>query len=294
MSVVCVGELLSDQFPGGSRYPGGAPANVAFQIAQAGICADIVSRIGRDDAGEQLHAWAARCGIASEEVQRDRFQPTGTVQVRAASSGPTYEISTPAAWDFLEASEAALAAARRAKVIVFGTLAQRNPVSRGSVRALVDAARAAGAVRFADLNLRVPYDDSETVLWTLRNADVLKLNVDELRVVSKMLGADGADAELFSGLVREFSIPRAVLTAGADGAFVHEKGAITHVPPHPAEAVDPVGAGDAFTAMLVCGLVRGRSLVETAPRAARLASWVVSRRGATPEWTSELRHALDD
>lgn len=294
MSVVCVGEFLTDCFSDGSSHPGGAPVNVAFHVAQAGLSACIVSRIGRDDEGRRLEMWAERCGFLLEALQNDQIQPTGSVRVRGASSGPTYEITTPAAWDFLEAGASALAAARSANVIVFGTLAQRNPVSRRSVRALVDAARAAGAVRFADLNLRVPYYDSETVLWTLRNADVLKMNVDELRVVSKMLGADGADADLFSGLVHELSIPRAVLTAGADGVLVHENGAITRVPPHPAEAVDTVGAGDAFTAALVCGLMRGRSLAETAPRAARLASWVVSLRGATPEWTSELRHALGD
>ena len=231
----------------------------------------------------------AQAGVDTTLVGTDRMHPTGAVGVRPGPHGPLYEIATPAAWDFIEAGQAACAAARNSDLVVFGTLAQRHPVSRGSVRALVAAARAGGARCFADLNLRAPFYDREIVVWTLRNADVVKLNADELRAVSYMLGARGEDLALFAGLVREFALARAVMTDGAAGAWIWEDRALVHAPACPTGAVaDSVGAGDAFTAMLARGLARGFSLAESAPCAARLASLVVSSEGATPPWTPDL------
>jgi fructokinase len=135
----------------------------------------------------------------------------------------------------------------------------------------------------ADLNLRAPFFDSEIVLWTLRHCDVLKLNREELVVVSGMLGARGDEADLFRGLLREFGVPRGVLTAASEGAWIFEEGKLTHEPAVPGAAVfDPVGAGDAFCAGLAVGLASGQTLRASASRAARAAAFVVARQGATP------------
>lgn len=292
--IFCVGEVLTDVFPSRDQ-PGGALANVAFHLASSGgVVASLCSRVGDDERGRGLRDYLAEAGVDVSLVQVDPSTPSGLVKVQACKQGPAYEICFPSAWDFIEANDAVRAAVRNASIVVFGTLAQRYPVSRTSVRLLVDEARATGVLRFADLNLRDPFFDPEVVLWILRNADVVKLNTDELRVVSAMLGAHGDDNELFGGLVREFGIGRAVLTAGAIGAWIHENGILTHIPPHPAEVADVVGAGDAFAAMLICGLAKGSSLLDSAPRAARLASWIVSSTGATPSWTPELRRELGD
>lgn len=122
-------------------------------------------------------------------VQRCAVAPTGSVTVGGRMHKPVYDILYPVAWDFIEVTDAAIESVRAARVAVFGTLAQRHPLSRGSVRLLVDLAAEAGALRFADLNLRAPHFDNEIVLWTLRHADALKLSVDELGVVSRLLGA---------------------------------------------------------------------------------------------------------
>ena len=205
------------------------------------------------------------------------------------SPGPRYEIASPAAWDFIESTGAALAAAAEARVVVFGTLAQRQPVSRRTIRALVETARTAGAPVLCDLNLRAPFFDEETLLWSLRHCDVLKLNREELDVVSGFLGAAGVSEDLFAGLLREFGIPCGVLTEGSEGALVWERGEVSR---HEAEAVpgvvDTVGAGDAFSAVLAAAMARGISLSKAAAPAAALAAHVVSRRGATPEIPREL------
>ena len=178
--------------------------------------------------------------------------------------------------------------AEQAGVLVYGTLAQRHPDSRSAIRALATKARASGAMLLADLNLRAPFFDEETVLWTLRHCHVLKLNSLELRTVSEMLGARGDDEALFAGLVREFGLSRAVLTCGADGATVFEQGRTWRQPAFPAEVRDTVGAGDAMTAILAASLALGVAWAEALPFAAEVAAFVVSQEGAMPAWPAEL------
>jgi len=283
MAVVCAGEVLFDRWPDGTGFPGGAPANVAFHAAGLGAETFLISRTGDDPAGRRLREWLRGAGVDTAHCPADPARPTGTVTVDPGSAGgPCYDIDGPAAWDFIAADAAALDLARRARVLVIGTLAQRHPVSRGAIRELAEVAGRGGARVLADLNLRAPFHDEEILLWTLRHCGVLKLNRDELAGISRLLGAAGDEKDLFSGLLREFAIPCGVLTAGADGAWIHEDGVLTHQPAVAVEAVDPVGAGDAFCAALVAGLDRGGTLRGAAPQAARLAALVVSRRGATP------------
>ena len=285
MGVVCAGEVLVDRWPDGTGFPGGAPANVAVHAAGLGAETSLISRTGDDPAGRLLSAWLGGAGVGTSCCPSDPARPSGTVSVDPVSDGgPRYDIAGPAAWDFIAADEAALDLARGARVLVIGTLAQRHPVSRAAIRNLAAAAAEGGARVLADLNLRPPFYDEEILLWTLRHCGVLKLNRDELAGISRLLGAAGAEEDLFTGLLREFAIPCGVLTAGAGGAWIHEDGVLTHQPAVPAEAVDPVGAGDAFCAALAAGLDRGATLREAAPEAARLAAFVVSRRGATPAW----------
>lgn len=279
MSALCLGEVLLDCI-GKLRIPGGAPANVACHVASLGDEASLVSRVGADLDGARLTEWLKERKVGADLVQTDMQRPTGTVFVHA---GPRYEIDGPAAWDFIELSAAGSDAAARAGVIVFGTLAQRQPLSRKTVRNLVEAARSARVPVLCDLNLRQPYYDEETVLWSLRNCDLLKLNLAELDTVARLLQAKGEPTELFTGLLREFSIPRGVLTCGEEGAWLWENGDLWHQPPAKSDFVaDVVGAGDAFTAVIAVALMKGTPLRRAGQAAAELAAYVVSRPGGTP------------
>ena len=284
MSVVCLGEILVDRL-GDRHWPGGAPANVASHAAA--LCEDsiLVSRIGCDADGERLDNWVRQRGLRGL-LQRDREQPTGSVEVRP---GPRYDIAAPAAWDFIEMSVDLPAAAVVAGAVVFGTLAQRHPVSRRTIRTVVEAARGARIPVLCDLNLRPPFLDGETVLWSLRHCDVLKINREELGLVSDLLGAAGGEEALFGGLLREFSIARGVLTLGDEGALFFEEGNFFRQPAQNVAGVaDPVGAGDAFTAVMAVALARGLPLRAAAAPAAALAAFVVSQCGATPELPTDL------
>jgi len=248
-----------------------------------GAPSSLISRVGADESGSRLRDWLASAGVDAQLCQTDARHPTGVVRVEVSPSGsPVYDIVAPVAWDFLGATAPALHASERAKVFVYGTLAQRHPVGRRARRSLVQAALAGGARVLADRNLRAPFYDEEILPWTLRHCHVLKLNREELAVVSHLLGAAGCEEDLFTGLLREFWIESGVLTAGGDGAWIFEDGRLTYEPAVPATVLDPVGAGDAFCAGLAVGLARGQTLRQSAPRAARAAAFVVSQQGATP------------
>lgn len=285
--ILCLGEVLFDCI-GGREIPGGAPANVACHAAALGGGSGLLSRIGEDERGRRLTAWLQAAGVSTAVLQTDPGEPTGLVHVELRGGIPHYDIEGPAAWDFIETAPAAQSAVRHARVIVCGTLAQRMPVSRGTLRKLVLEGREAGTTVLADLNLRAPFFDEEIVLWTLRHCDVLKLNDGELRTVAGMLGARGETAELFAGILREFGVERAVLTCGAGGAWCHEDGNMWHVPAEAAEVSDPVGAGDAFTAVLATALSAGKSLRKAAPWCGEVAAFVATQTGATPRLPDAL------
>ncbi len=281
MDILCAGELLVDCVHG-REFAGGAPANVAYHAASLGMHVGLVSRLGEDDRGVILREWLRASSVDDTFVQTDRNQPTGIVEV---TEGPRYEIAAPAAWDFIEPPAVE---SRPVRVFVFGTLAQRHPVSRGTIRELARQVQEGGGRVLVDLNLRAPFFDEEVVLWSLRHADLLKLNVDELTLVSKLLGAQGEVPDLFTGLLREFGFRQAVLTAGAEGAWFYDDGQLWQQPAVPVAVVDAVGAGDAFCAVLATALARGRDLREAAPICAKVAAFVASQPGATPRWTEKL------
>jgi fructokinase len=242
----------------------------------------LITRVGDDERGRQLREWLHTSSIDDSLLQTDRHQPTGVVEV---TEGPRYTIAAPAAWDFIESSAGNTPAVR---VFVCGTLAQRNPVSRGTIRERARRVRQAGGRVLVDLNLRAPFFDEEVVLWSLRQADVLKLNLEELDVVSHMLGAQGEVADVFTGLLREFGIRQAVLTCGPDGAWFYDNAQLWPQPAIPVEVIDTVGAGDAFCAVLATALARGTDLRAAAPICAKAAAFVASHPGATPCWTEKI------
>lgn len=287
-SVLCLGECLVDLLPSGERA-GGAPANVAFHLANLrAVSVALCSRVGDDGRGRGLRQRLSEAGVATDLLTLDDEYPTGVVRVRSEACGPAYDIVSPAAWDHIAATAEAMEVASEAGVLVYGTLAQRHPDSRSAIRALVAKARASGALLLADLNLRAPFFDEETVLWTLRHCHVLKLNSWELRTVSEMLGARGDDEMLFEGLVREFGLSCAVLTCGAEGVLAFEHGCTWRQPAVPVGVRDTVGAGDAVTAILAASLALGVTWSKALPFAAEVAAFVVSQEGAMAAWPAEL------
>ena len=280
--VLCVGEVLWDSLPEG-LFLGGAPFNVACHLRATGTAVAMVSRVGDDRLGEEVLRRAVRYGVGTDLLQVDPELATGFVRVHVDERGNgSYEICEPVAWDAIEATEALLARAARARAIVFGTLAQRSAVTRATIERLWTVA-ARDTLMVFDVNLRPPYEDVDTVRASLATADVVKLSEDELVRLSEWFGwDDGGQPEMMRGLAREFGCGVVCVTRGSHGAALLHDGELSEHPGFPADVRDTVGAGDAFLAVLLSGLLAGSSDAELLQHANLMGAYVVTQFGALP------------
>ena len=281
-TVVGIGELLWDLLPDGKQL-GGAPANFAYHAQCLGANAVVASCVGDDDLGREILRQLDDNGLDVAHVATDARYPTGTVSVELDAEGvPDFTIHQNVAWDFIPASPELLDLASRADAVCFGSLAQRSPASRETIRRFLDATRA-GCLRIFDINLRQAFFDEETIRRSLAASDVLKLNDDELPVVCGMLSIDGDEREMLARLLDEFSLRLVALTRGEKGSVLQTPDARSEHPGFaPDQIADTVGAGDAFGAAVALGLLRGDDLDTISRNANRLASHVCSQPGAMP------------
>jgi fructokinase len=291
--VIGLGEVLWDLLPAGKQL-GGAPANFAWHAQQLGARSAVVSAVGRDPLGDEILARLRAMELDGSHVSVDDTHPTGTVSVTLDLAGvPNYVIHEDVAWDFIPAGGPLDELARRADVVCFGTLAQRSEASRQAVRKFLFETRA-DCLRVFDINLRQRFYDRHVIEASLARASVLKLNDQELPAIAKLLTLPrdeaGAVRMLFRGLV---NLRLVALTRGSSGSTLFARdGVVSHHPGVGTTLVDTVGAGDAFTATLAIGLLRGRPLDHINEVANRVAAYVCSQPGATPPLPAELVASL--
>lgn len=287
-TVVGLGEVLWDVLPAGPQL-GGAPGNFAYHAAALGARAMIVTRVGDDDLGREVIRRFAQMNLPRDTVQVDPARPTGTVAVTLdEKKGAHYTFAEDVAWDQLVATEVALQAVRGAHAVCFGTLGQRSANSRRAIQHLV-AAAPAEALKIFDINLRLDFYSREVIEESLRLSNVLKLNDEELAVLTAMFSLHGDVRQRIEWLVHTFGFKVVVLTSGSSGSLIHQEGRWSEVPPQPVRLVDTVGAGDAFTAALTMGLLSGMDIGEVHAIAAEIAGCVCSRAGATPPMPERFR-----
>lgn len=248
-----------------------------------------MTRVGDDDLGQEVLERFRLQGLPTESVQVDPESPTGTVAVALGPDGqPRFTIHENVAWDRIRADEVALAVAAGADAVCFGTLAQRSEPARSAIRALVSAARP-GALRLFDVNLRPPFVDRSVIGDSLMMADALKLNDQELPELAAMFGLPSGVRESLAELARRFGISTVALTRGARGGLLLADGLWSDHPGRTVAVSDTIGAGDAFTASLVVGLLAGRSLEEINRHANEVAAFVCTQPGGTPALPDTLR-----
>lgn len=271
--IVGIGELLWDIFPDGRKVAGGAPFNFAFHCHQLGHPATIVSRVGGDDLGHELRDEVKRLGLSDEFIQTDRQHPTGTVRVTVDGRGqPNYEIVEDVAWDFL--SEVSLP---DVAAVGFGTLGQRSPVSAATIQSFV----AAAPLRIFDVNLRQHFYSRESLNRSLAAAEIVKVSEDEWPRVSELFAAAGP-SDLLALYPERMQL--VAMTRGANGSSFSfpNRAEDFAIPGIPSQLVDTVGAGDAFTAAMVCLHLEGKPLRDCARFANRYAARVCEHRGGAP------------
>lgn len=290
--VIGLGELLWDVFPDEKRT-GGAPANVAFQANQLGCRGLLATRVGTDESGDELLARLQEKGLDLSVVQRDPKHPTGRVTVTLAEGGqPEYEIHEQVAWDYLEADAPLQSAVRSAAAICFGTLAQRNERSRETIHQLLSQVEPETLVVY-DVNLRQKFYKKEWIERSLGQANVVKLNDDEVSVLAPLLDLPSEQRPFAEALIEQGAPEIVCITRGAKGCLVVTEGEAHEIPGRPVKVADSVGAGDAFTAGLIAGLLENWPLGLAAEFANRVGGTVASRQGAMPELRDEFRQLLD-
>lgn len=290
-NITGIGEILWDVLPKGRKL-GGAPTNFAYHANALGANASIISCIGNDDDGKDILRELSALSLDGGQVQTDNEHDTGKVIVDVDKNGiPTYRIQENVAWDNIYIDEGMLDLAKRTDVVSFGTLAQRSETSRKSIHTFIKAMRK-DSLRIFDINLRPPYYSRNIIETSLKMSNVLKLNDLELNVLSRMLDLPPDEECFLKEISKRYDLKLAALTKGGSGSILSSRLGVSRYYPAPLKIVDTVGAGDAFTAGLAMGMLKGFDLENLNKFANTVASFVCTKSGATPVLSPKITTAL--
>ncbi len=280
--VVGLGELLWDLLPAGKQL-GGAPANFAYITSLLGDHGVPASRLGPDALGAAAIQRLGELGLPTEYIQKDTNHPTGTVQVEVDSAGqPRFEIFESVAWDFLEWTPQWQTLAQQADAVCFGSLAQRSEISRTTIRKFVLASRPE-SVRVFDVNLRQSFYGVQVLAESMRLATLVKLNHEELPRIMRLFELEHhSEEDSARRLLSLHDLKLVCVTRGNGGSLLISPDECSEHPGFRVKVADTVGAGDAFTAAMVHGYLRGIALAQINENANRVGAWVASQSGATP------------
>ena len=286
--VVGMGEALWDVLPEGKKI-GGAPANFAYHVSQFGLPSFVVSAVGDDALGNEIIENFTSKGL-NQLIEKVPY-PTGTVQVEIDQAGiPQYEIKENVAWDNIPFTDRLRRLAENTKAVCFGSLAQRNVVSRETVSRFLDAMpQTDDTLVVFDVNLRQGFYNKEILCDSMKRCNILKINDEELVTVSSMFGYPGIDLQDKCWiLLGKYNLKMLILTCGINGSYVFTSGNVSFQPTPRVEVADTVGAGDSFTAAFISNILKGRPVAEAHRCAVRTSAYVCTRPGAMPILPPEL------
>jgi fructokinase len=284
-TIISLGEVLWDLFPDGERF-GGAPANFACHAAIQGADVTMLSAVGDDKNGHDAIGILSAYGIDVSLIQIIPDAPTGMVGVALDNNGkPTFVIHQGSAWDNLTWNDAIASRIATVDAIYFGTLGQRDSVSRATIREAVETAALAGIPRVLDINLRPPFFDAEMIRDSVQLASILKLSDDELVEVGSACSiskTDQPEGDL-RGLLEFGSLDMVLLTRGKDGAVLVTYEGTSTQDGIDGSVIDTVGAGDAFTAAFLVGELRGYAHDQNLRKSCEVAAATCAHSGSVPE-----------
>lgn len=283
-TVVCFGEVLWDIFPTQTK-PGGAPMNVAYHLRKFGIDSRMISRVGADNLGDQLNSLLKGWQIPANYCQPDPDHATGQVLATVLPGNEmSYTIQESAAWDYIEWNEAQAEVVRNADAFVFGSLVTRDKTSRETLYRLIEEAK----FKVFDINLRPPFYSQEILEYLLGKCDLLKLNENELAMLSQWYPA-GCEKEesCVRFLQNKFNIGEVIVTKGCEGATYYTQTESCSLPAYLVMVKDTVGSGDSFLAAFLAKKIQGAKPAEGMKYATALGAFVASHEGACPSYNVE-------
>ena len=284
--ILGIGELVWDVFPEGKQL-GGAPVNFAFFAKELGAEAYPVAALGTDGLGDEAIQMLKPSGLSLDFIQRNSLDTSRVLVTTDENGVPQYEIVENVAWDAMECNTEILALASEADVICWGSLAQRSEKSRESILAILDAAPETCLMVF-DINIRQKFYTAEVIEESLKRADILKLNEDELPIVCELFGIEGTQAERISQIIERYDLKNVIFTQGAVCSEVYDdSGLVSRMATPEVEVADTVGAGDSFTATYITSILLGRTPLQAHELAVKVAAFVCTQNGAINPLPSE-------
>lgn len=287
-----MGEALWDMLPEGKKI-GGAPANFAYHVSQFGFDSRVVSAVGHDELGNEILEVFEEKNL-KHQIERVNY-PTGTVQVTLDSEGiPCYEIKENVAWDNIPFTDDLKRLALSTRAVCFGSLAQRNEVSRKTINEFLDTMPdMEGQLKIFDINLRQHFYTKEVLKESFEKCNVLKINDEELVIISRMFGYPGIDLQDKCWiLLAKYNLKMLILTCGTNGSYVFTPGVVSFQETPKVSVADTVGAGDSFTAAFCASVLTGKSIKEAHKLAVEVSAFVCTQSGAMPLLPEILRNRI--
>lgn len=288
-NIICFGEMLWDILPTG-KQPGGAPMNVAVHLKNLGHNPQMISRIGHDELGKELLEFITEKGLSTALIQQGETHLTGVVKANISDKNEvTYKIVQPVAWDYIQYDEATEEAVANADVFVYGSLSARSAATADTLFRLLKKAR----YKVFDVNLRAPHYEPSLIEHLLHEADMVKMNAQELELLAGWFCENTDEKSSIIELGNRFGIKTICVTKGEHGAVLWTNERFYSSGGFQVEVKDTIGSGDSFLAALLTGLLRGQAPAESLQFACAMGSLVATYHGATPLVTeSEVRTFL--
>jgi fructokinase len=278
--VVCFGEVLWDLLPT-KALPGGAPMNVAYHLKKLGAEPVLLSKIGTDDYGKGLVDMLAENGLTTDFLQVDYTYPTGLVYAKPNEHNEVvYDIVFPSAWDFIEWQDDFPSIMRDAGFFVYGSLTSRNKVSRNTLYRLLEEP----GTKVLDINLRPPHFNRIDVEYLLEHADILKMNIAELELITGWFSEFTTTEDRIKLIRDRFHIDTIIITMGGDGALVNDRGTVYRHEGLKVSVADTIGSGDSFLAGFLHQLLNGASTETALHFASGIGAFIATQHGACPDY----------
>jgi len=286
-TILSFGEVLWDTFPDGKKA-GGAPMNVALHLVQQNVKSSLASRVGEDPSGDELVEFLKRSDLFSELIQRDELLPTCEVTIALdENQQATYTFPEPVSWDNIQPDSSLTNAIVDASAVIFGSLACREETTRHTLLNLLHETK---ALKIFDVNLRPPHYMLSTVETLTAMADVVKMNEEEAKLL--IGGSNRNLKEQINEFRSKYHSKTICVTRGENGAIVWHDHEFYESPGCPAHGGDSVGAGDAFLATFVAGLLKDEPMQQLVDNACAVGAFVASKRGANPPYDDRIKQLL--
>jgi len=277
-----VGELLWDLLPEGQKL-GGSPMNVVYHCQAAGIESAVVSAVGTDELGKEIMKEVRGKGISTEYIQLAKGWPTGTVTVKLTDGIPDFTIHENVAWDQIHWNEQLEKLSGSIDAAAFGSLSQRNQATRETLKKFLRNMKKE-SIRVFDINLRQHFHSFDIIHDSLELSTVLKINDEELPILAGYLKLKGSVKTIMLRLIKLYNLDLIAFTRGHKGSILYGSDMISVMQAPKVKIKDTVGAGDTFTALLIAGMLKEKSLRDIHGEATEAAARVCTQDGGTPEY----------